>query len=98
VRESEIGAIPMMSIDGILASDRYQSCVPFIVKIDIEGFEDNLFSENVDWVDRLRLVVIELHDRLFPGEGRSRTFLQVAVERNRGFVQVGETVFSIANP
>ncbi len=98
VKESDVGAIPMMAIDGILSSDRYQRCVPFIAKIDIEGFEDNLFSENVEWFDRFPLVMIELHDWLFPGEGRSRTFLQVAGERNRDFVQIGETVFSIANP
>ena len=32
-------------------------CVPFIVKIDIEGFETSLLMTNNGWVDTIPLVV-----------------------------------------
>jgi FkbM family methyltransferase len=38
-----------------------------IVKIDIEGGEKELFSENVDWLGKVDTLVIELHDRFKPG-------------------------------
>jgi hypothetical protein len=50
----------------------------FIVKIDIEGFEADLFSANLDWLDLADVVIIEPHDWMLPGQGSSRT-LQVAM-------------------
>lgn len=37
-----------------------------ILKIDVEGAEREIFS-NCDWMDKVRLLAIELHDRYFPG-------------------------------
>jgi FkbM family methyltransferase len=50
---------------------------PFIVKIDIEGFESDLFSANTDWVNRCDAVIIEPHDWLLPGQRSSRSFQEV---------------------
>jgi len=41
--------------------------------------------------------MVALHDWLFPGEARSRTFLEAVGGRDRDFLVSGETVFSIAN-
>ena len=38
-----------------------------LVKIDIEGSELELFSENTDWVASVGMLVLELHDRFRPG-------------------------------
>jgi FkbM family methyltransferase len=38
-----------------------------LVKIDIEGSELELFSENTDWVAGVGTLVLELHDRFRPG-------------------------------
>jgi FkbM family methyltransferase len=46
----------------------------FIVKIDIEGFEEDLFAANVDWLDLAECIMIEPHDWLFPGRATSRNF------------------------
>jgi FkbM family methyltransferase len=72
-------------------------CVPFIAKIDIEGFEQNLFSDNTDWVEQFAVVIIELHDWLLPGKANSRNFLQVISRIDRDFLFHGENVFSISN-
>jgi hypothetical protein len=50
--------------------------VPFFVKIDIEGFENDLFASNTDWLARCYMVAIEPHDWMLPGKMTSRTFQQ----------------------
>src|SRR5215470_7956690 len=34
-----------------------------ILKLDIEGAEKEVFSSNVGWLDKVRVVIIELHDQ-----------------------------------
>ena len=38
-----------------------------ILKLDIEGAERELFSHNPDWLDHVKLLIIETHDHLKPG-------------------------------
>lgn len=43
-----------------------------LVKIDIEGAELELFSENVDtWLPRTKVLLVETHDRYRPGTSRA---------------------------
>jgi FkbM family methyltransferase len=70
---------------------------PFIVKIDIEGAEDELFSRDVEWLNRVPLVIIELHDWLLPKQRTSGNFLRAIASLNRDFVSIGENIFSIDN-
>lgn len=46
----------------------------FIAKIDIEGFESDLFSANTGWLDEVSLVIIEPHDWMLPGRYSSAAF------------------------
>lgn len=48
--------------------------VLLLVKIDIEGFEEDLFSENLEWINETFAIIIEPHDWLFPGKQISRNF------------------------
>jgi FkbM family methyltransferase len=48
--------------------------VPFIAKVDIEGFESDLFAKNIDWLNDLFMVIIEPHDYQFSGMKTSRSF------------------------
>ena len=66
-------------------------------KIDIEGGEADLFSNNDAWVDRFPLIVIELHDWLLPGTGSSRNFLRAIAGRNFDVVFRGENLFCFNN-
>ena len=70
---------------------------PFIVKIDIEGGEDNLFSMNTNWVEEIPMVIIELHDWLLPKQKTSMNFLKTISELDRDFNIKGENIFSIKN-
>jgi hypothetical protein len=69
--------------------------LPFMIKVDIEGYESVLFEENVDWIDAFPLMTIELHDWALPGQGTSKNFLKAIAGRDRDFVYLGENVFSI---
>ena len=48
----------------------------FIVKVDIEGFESDLFADNLGWLDDAHVVMIEPHDWMLPGQRSSGTFQQ----------------------
>jgi FkbM family methyltransferase len=65
----------------------------FIVKIDIEGSEATLFRSNTEWAEDADLIVIELHDWLYPGEGTSRNFLRRVSHLPIDFLFKGEHVF-----
>lgn len=45
-----------------------------IAKIDIEGFEEDLFSADTDWLDRTACVMIEPHDWMMPDRTTSLAF------------------------
>lgn len=89
------GSIAAVSAPDLLAMAAH--CVPFIAKIDIEGFEDDLFSMNTDWVSAFPVIVIELHDWMLPRRATSRNFLRTIAELDRDFVCLSENVFSISN-
>jgi FkbM family methyltransferase len=69
--------------------------VPFLVKIDIEGAEAELFSKNIDWIDKFKVIVIEIHDWMLPGEAISTNLLKALGGRKRDLVFKGENLFSI---
>lgn len=65
----------------------------FIVKIDIEGGEAALFRSNIEWVAEPALIVIELHDWLYPGERTSSNFLRAISSVPVDVLFRGENVF-----
>jgi len=97
VKLTREGGINVTSINKILNGfdeDRY---IPFIVKIDIEGSELDLFSRDTDWINRFPLLIIELHDWLLPRTANSRNFLKSISLLERDFVYRNEHIFSFRN-
>jgi len=90
------GSVRAMSISSLLAHAP-KGATPFICKIDIEGFEAELFSKNLEWIASFPVIVIELHDWMMPGTANSRNFLKAIALHDRDFVFHGENVFSIRN-
>jgi FkbM family methyltransferase len=72
----------------------------FVVKVDIEGFEDDLFAENTQWLDEVEVVIIEPHDWLFAGRGTSIAFQRELSRRNFELLISGENLmyFRLAYP
>jgi FkbM family methyltransferase len=65
-----------------LAHDVEKCAKLFVVKIDIEGFEVDLFANNTQWIDEAEVIMIEPHDWLFPGKGTSRNCQREIAARN----------------
>ena len=91
-----IEKVPAISVNKIL-KDAGEECAPFIVKIDIEGGEGEVFSKNIEWVDKFPILIIELHDWMLPSQRSSASFIKCVSDLNRDFIYVGENVFSIKN-
>jgi FkbM family methyltransferase len=70
---------------------------PAIVKVDIEGAEKDVFRDSLEWVRQTPVIIVELHDWLFPRQRPSATFLEVISGLDRDFITVGDNIFSIAN-
>jgi FkbM family methyltransferase len=95
VERDASGVVPFLAMNQVLAT--YSDSEPFIAKVDIEGFESDLFSKNTEWMDRFFLLIVELHDWMLPKQGTSASFLKAIAGRDRDFVHIGENIFSIAN-
>ena len=91
------GGLDLISVDSILQQPDLADCEPLIIKVDIEGFEDELYSKNFGWIERFPLLIMELHDWLLPGRANSRNFLKAIAGLDRDFVFVAGNVFSFAN-
>lgn len=99
--QEESGAKPyqvdVFTVPEILSRYSSSTYFPFICKIDIEGGEGSLFEKNVDWINDFTVLIIELHDWLFPGKAVSRTFLRAIGNGNFDFLYRGENVFCFNN-
>jgi FkbM family methyltransferase len=90
-----VGSVQATSVNDILAEQT--DVVPFILKVDIEGAEGDLFSKNTEAFSQFAVVIVELHDWLLPGKATSASFLRWHVSQERDFVYRGENVFSLAS-
>ena len=53
---------------------------PFLIKIDIEGFEKDLFLKNYQWIKYFDVIMIELHDWMLPNKNNSYNFINAINE------------------
>lgn len=87
------GAIPALSLDELLA--RAPECEPFLVKIDIEGAEADLFQAGPPaWMARFPVLVVEPHDWTLPGS--FRPCLQALAAAGRDILVLGESLVALA--
>ena len=96
INKNEKGDVNIISVNSIL-KNLEEDIIPFIIKIDIEGFENELFSKNTEWIDNFPIIIIELHDWMLPKSSNSGNFLSSISKKNRDFLYSGENIFSIKN-
>ncbi|KAA5802402.1 FkbM family methyltransferase [Alkalicaulis satelles] len=68
---------------------------PFLLKLDIEGAEKDLFEGEADWFDRFPYIMVETHDSMMPGQACSRSFLKAHTRKPRDLIIRGENWVSI---
>ncbi len=77
-----------------------KDCHPFLIKIDIEGYEKDLFLKDYSWIDKFEIIIIEIHDWMYPNSANSYSFfsamLNVMSQKNkRDMIISGENLISI---
>jgi FkbM family methyltransferase len=86
--------VGIVMIDEIL--DAHADCVPFIVKLDIEGAEAGIFAAEAAWLDRVPLLIVEPHDWMLPRQRSAQPVFRRLARADRDFVLVGENLISMA--
>ncbi len=67
-----------------------------LVKIDIEGYEKELFEKNIEsWLPYVRCLIIELHDRM--KEGCSKSFFNAISKYDFSYFHKGENLVFLNN-
>ena len=94
IMRSETGRISAITMADALAS--VTGGAPFIAKIDIEGFESDVFSGDCSWIDGMAMVIIEPHDWMFPGRHTSAGFQREMGKRGFELFINGENLIYIA--
>jgi FkbM family methyltransferase len=88
------------SIDGIPLDELSRTtreAIPFILKIDIEGAEKSAFETPSELLSKYKLICIEPHDWLLPGEAGMIPFLRQISAHDFDLVVRGENIFFINN-
>ena len=86
--------VPMISMDSLIRQHAPAS-VPFILKVDIEGYESNLFEGNREALSTFPVIIVETHDWLLPGKGTALNFFSFHTEHKRDYIHHNENVFSL---
>jgi FkbM family methyltransferase len=67
-----------------------------ILKLDVEGSEKSIFFEGYEeWLDKVGVIIIELHDRYFPG--CSEAFYNAINKYNFIIFEKGESTIALRN-
>ena len=59
--------------------------------------QEDLFSQNIAWIDKFPVLIIELHDWMLKKRNASGNFLRAISERDRDFYHYTDYVVSISN-
>lgn len=84
------GAIRTWPIDDLLAM--VPGGQPWIVKLDIEGAQDDLFSANTDWVAKADCIILELDDWIMPWSGSTVNFFRTMSQHRFDYLLDGELI------
>lgn len=69
----------------------------FIAKIDIEGFESDLFSHDTDWLKSVMVLIIEPHDWMLPGQFSSVPFQRAMAKHKFEVLLSDENLIYVAD-
>jgi FkbM family methyltransferase len=90
---SDQGKIPIVTIPE-LAKSIPHGCL-FAAKVDIEGFESDVFSYNTDWLDDLKFLFLEPHDWMLPGSHTSREFQKRVAQSDFELIVAGQNLLYV---
>ena len=84
-------ALKSVTIGELLQNSKHQNID--ILKLDVEGSEKEIFSDNYEWLNKVNVLMVELHDRYRPG--CSKEFYSAIKKHNFKEFRSGENVVLI---
>lgn len=91
------GSVICLSIGDLIAGAVTDGLDPFIVKIDIEGGEKELFKSVSNWTDNIPIIFLEPHDWLYPKQSVSFEAISYLNTGMRDFLIQKDMILSIAH-
>jgi len=91
-KDGKVNSITINDILKFYPNDKFN---PFIIKIDIEGGEKKLFEQNVEWIEKFKIIIIEPHDWMYPKKNLFKNFLEKISLLDRDFIILNENIISI---
>lgn len=93
----EIDEVNMITLVDLLKN--YKNTDNFILKIDVEGSEKLIFDDDTNWnlIDSFQIVIVEIHDWMFPGQKTAKGLLKWAAHCNRDVCIRGENLWFFKN-
>lgn len=89
--------VKITNLRDIINHYKSKNFIPFLLKIDIEGYEKELFNIKDNFVEDFKIVIVEPHDWLYPGEMTSKNLICNLSGQNRDFLILNENILSIKN-
>ena len=62
---AQVEVVPALTVDAVIS--RMELTSIDLLKIDIEGAEKEVFENSSHWIDKVEVIMAELHDNLKPG-------------------------------
>ena len=93
VDKSSIKMVEAISINDFLA--QHQIDTIDLLKIDIEGAELPLFSRNLDWLNKTKIIIVEIHERFNPG---STKYITEMLKSNFSISYTGCLLYTSPSP
>ncbi|HYF22201.1 MAG TPA: FkbM family methyltransferase [Caulobacteraceae bacterium] len=93
-RRSDDGAVPVVTVDDLRALVDGPTGL-LVVKVDIEGFEADLFAGDVSWLDDTEVLIVEPHDWMLPGARSSRSLQKALFARDFEMLIRGESLIFV---
>lgn len=91
VEDSEPGSVRVYDTGELLAMGGPNAEL-LIYKIDIEGFEKDLFAAHTGWLASTFALMIELHDWMLPGGGSSQPLQAAVLDQGFEMLMSGENL------
>lgn len=87
--------VKIVSLSNLIKTNTNSVVKPFLLKIDIEGAEKDLFGQSLETVASFPVIIIEPHDFYMPGARTASPFFRFHADAGRDFLFGYENVFSI---
>jgi len=87
----ECGEVPAVTLDTLMKTQGLETID--VLKMDIEGAEKEVFQSSSTWIDKVNLLLIELHDHYKPG--CSEAFYEATKNFQPEAVMKGETILRL---